>query len=190
MKKFLQILHSIRASKIKRLTDREWNKKLRERILDQCWAQASLKLIECIFWSNENKMLISKKKTFCKAKKFNMDTSHLFIRFSRTSSFLWAKKNKHFERMYEHKILIVFLCNFASKIFSPAQKHWLFLASLVTDFFYALDKIKKKFSFRCSVKKFLQKRMEERFFFIIYSSIKKTSWWPDGQKACVRESQF
>lgn len=39
-------------------------------------------------------------------------------------------------------------------------------------------------------KKFLQKRMEERFFFIIYSSIKKTSWWPDGQKACVRESQF
>ena len=28
MKKFLQILHSIRASKIKRLTDREWNKKI------------------------------------------------------------------------------------------------------------------------------------------------------------------
>ena len=49
MKKFLQILHSIRASKIKRLTDRKWNKKLRERILDQCLAQASLKIIECIF---------------------------------------------------------------------------------------------------------------------------------------------
>ena len=31
--------------------------------------------------------------------------------------------------------------------------------------------------------------MEERFFFIIYSSIKKTSWWPDGQKACVRERE-
>ena len=61
MKKFLQILHSIRASKIKRLTDREWNKKLHEQILDQCRVQASLKLIECIFWSNENKMLISKK---------------------------------------------------------------------------------------------------------------------------------
>ena len=106
----------------------------------------------------------NKQKTFCKAKKFNMDTSHLFIRFSRTSSFLWAKKTNTLNGCMNIKSWLFFYAILPAK-----SSHLLKTLALFSQSSHGLllclrqNKEKILFSLQRK-KKFLQKRMEERFF--------------------------
>ena len=159
-------------------------KKLRERILDQCWAQASLKLIECIFWSNENKMLISKKKLFVRQKSsiwiqaiFSLDfpEPHLFYELRKTNTLNGCMNIKSWLFFYA--------------ILPAKSSHLLKTLALFSQSSHGLLLCLRQ-NKENSVKKIPPKKNGGEIFFIIYSSIKKTSWWPDGQKACVRESQF